>query len=354
MKKKTILMCSALLALVGVMSSTNVKADNLPDGMTASNTVSITRKSFVYNRKQSAKVNAKRKALINAQNELAELKGKIKSNELATGGVSGFFKEIAENSNLNEDQKNDAAIAYAVITGQRDTPSWYGKYVKLGQTNDATSVKNFYATLPYYDQYVKIRQKYNLSIPKVSLADVAVAMMDADYSTHVMDHARHYNTSENIAWNCKDDPNDIWMSEESIWNDAMKKNPSLAQYKNYGYGLYQADYTLYEQVGHYLNLIKPSTRSYGFGLNTESNRWDDTESWDSGYGNPTFSVDEFKKLVTDYYNKIEQPDQVNAAQTKVNNAKKALAQAKKADKKKKARRVRSARVHKVKKTNHRR
>ena len=269
-------------------------------------------------------VNDKRKALIDAQNALSELKGKIKGNELAVGGASGFFKEIAENPNMSEDQKNDARAAYAIVNGELDAPSWYDKDVNLGQSNDATSVKNFYATLPYYDQYVKIRQKYNLSVPKVSLADVAVAMMDADYSTHVVDHARHYNTSENLAWNCADDPNGIWMSEESIWNKAVKKNPSLAQYKNDGYGLYQADSELFEQVGHYLNLIDPSTSSYGYALNTESNDYDNTESWDSGYGDPVFSVDEFKKLVTDYYNKMELPDQVKAAQAKVNKAKKDL------------------------------
>ena len=269
-------------------------------------------------------VNDKRKALIDAQNALSELKGKIKGNELAVGGASGFFKEIAENPNMSEDQKNDARVAYAIVNGELDAPSWYDKDVNLGQSNDATSVKNFYATLPYYDQYVKIRQKYNLSVPKVSLADVAVAMMDADYSTHVVDHARHYNTSENLAWNCADDPNGIWMSEESIWNKAVKKNPSLAQYKNDGYGLYQADSELFEQVGHYLNLIDPSTSSYGYALNTESNDYDNTESWDSGYGDPVFSVDEFKKLVTDYYNKMELPDQVKAAQAKVNKAKKDL------------------------------
>ncbi|MBN6050203.1 hypothetical protein [Lactobacillus helveticus] len=361
MKRKTILMCSALLALAGLMTSTHVKADDLPERMNPNNTVSITRKVFVYNHKQSAEVNAKLKALIDAQNALSELKGKIKGNELAVGGASGFFKEIAENTNMSEDQKNDARAAYMIVNGELDAPSWYDKDVNLGQANDATSVKNFYATLPYYDQYVKIRQKYNLSVPKVSLADVAVAMMDADYSTHVVDHARHYNASENLAWNYADDPNGIWMGEESIWNKAVKKNPSLAQYKNLGYGLLylQVDSELFEQVGHYLNLIDPSTSSYGYALNTESNDYDNTESWDSGYGDPVFSVDEFKKLVTDYYNKMELPDQVKAAKAKVNKAKKDLANAKKAAKKSKKKAKKHVKKHvkharKVKRTHHKR
>lgn len=144
MKRKTILMCSALLALAGLMTSTHVKADDLPEGMNPNNTVSITRKVFVYNHKQSAEVNAKRKALIDAQNALSELKGKIKGNELAVGGASGFFKEIAENTNMSEDQKNDARAAYMIVNGELDAPSWYDKDVNLGQANDATSVKNFY------------------------------------------------------------------------------------------------------------------------------------------------------------------------------------------------------------------
>lgn len=342
MNKKAILVCSALLALAGMMSPAQVKADDLPAGMTAANTVSITKKVFVYNRKQSAKVNAKRKALINAQNELSALKGKIKGNELATGGASGFFQEIAENSSMSEAQKNDAATAYGVVNGQIDAPSWYDQYVNLGQASDATSLKNLYATLPYYDQYIKIRQKYNLNVPQVSLADVAVAMMDADYSTHVIDHARHYNANENLAWNVLDDPNSLWMSEESIWNKGVKKNPSLEQYRDDAYGLSKVDHDFAEKVGHYLNLTDPATKSYGYGLNTEHHKYDNTESWDAGYGEPAFSVDEFKQLVTDYYNKIEQPDQVKAAQNKVKAAKKALAKAKKADKKsvKKVRRAR--------------
>lgn len=140
MKRKTILMCSALLALAGLMTSTHVKADDLPEGMNPNNTVSITRKVY----KQSAKVNAKRKALIDAQNALSELKGKIKGNELAVGGASGFFKEIAENTNMSEDQKNDARAAYMIVNGELDAPSWYDKDVNLAQANDATSVKNFY------------------------------------------------------------------------------------------------------------------------------------------------------------------------------------------------------------------
>ena len=332
-----------------MMSSAQVKADDLRAGMTATNTVSITKKVFVYNRKQSAKVNAKRKALINLQNELSALKGKVKGNELATGGTSGFFQEIAEDSSMSEAQKDDAATAYGVVNGQIDAPSWYNNDVNLGQADDATSLKNLYATLPYYDQYTKIRQKYSLNVPQVSLADVAVAMMDADYSTHVIDHARQYEANENLVWNVSDDPNSLWMSEELIWNKGVKKNPSLAQYRNDAYGLSQVDHDFAEKVGHYLNLTNPAIQSYGYGLNTEHHKYDNTESWDAGYGEPSFSVDEFKSLVTDYYNKIEQPDQVKAAQNKVKKAKKALAQAKKADKKAKARRAR-----KVKRAHHKR
>lgn len=48
MKKKTILVCSALLALAGVMSPAEVKADDLPAGMASGNTVSITRKVWLF------------------------------------------------------------------------------------------------------------------------------------------------------------------------------------------------------------------------------------------------------------------------------------------------------------------
>lgn len=318
-----------------------VQADNLPAGLTAENTVTVNKKVFVRNPKQSAKVNAKRKALINAENALSELQAKIKGQELATGGASGFFKRIAESSSDNA-KKQDAGYAYNLLTGQaEDTPDWYGKYVRLGQSTDATSVQNLYKTLPYYDQFIKLRQKNDESVPNVSLSTVAAAMLDADYSSHVMDHARHFDGSENLAWGSPKDPNSAWMSEESIWNKAVAKNPSLAQYKHDPYGMMQADASFYEKVGHYLNLIAPKMESIGYALNTQKNQYDDTEAFDADYANASYSIAEYKTAVTDYYNEIEKPDQVKAAKAKVKAAKKSLQSAIKQSKKAKSRRAKA-------------
>lgn len=196
---------------------------------------------------------------------------------------------------MNSVGQNDAAQAYLVVTGQEDEPSWYDARVRLGQASDATSIKNLYATLPYYDEYVKIRNKYNLNVPKISLTDVAVARVDADYSSKKIDHARHYNSAEYLAWSSKDDPNAAWMGEKAIWDKAVKKDPSLASYKNDLYGLLQAKPDFAEKVGHYLNLIDPKTSSYGYALNTDKKgEYYDVEAWDAGYGDPSLSVDEFR------------------------------------------------------------
>lgn len=98
MKKRTIFICSALLALAGIANGATVKADSLPAGMTSENTVEINHRTFVYNHKQTKNVNAKRKALIDAQNALSELKEKIKSEELATGGSQRLFQRTCRQS----------------------------------------------------------------------------------------------------------------------------------------------------------------------------------------------------------------------------------------------------------------
>lgn len=339
-------MISAAAAMLVACNLTGVvKADKLPAGMTSENTVTVNRKVFVRNPKQSAKVNAKRKALINAENALSELQAQIKGQELATGGASGFFKKIAESSS-NDAKKQDAGYAYNLLTGQADdTPDWYGKYVRLGQSTDATSVQNLYKTLPYYDQFIKLRQKNGVSVPNVSLATVAAAMLDADYSSHVLDHARHFDGSENLAWGSPEDPNSAWMSEESIWNKAVAKNPSLAQYKHNPYGMLQADANFYEKVGHYLNLIDPKMESIGYALNTQRNQYNDTEAFDADYAQASYSIAEYKTAVTDYYNEIEKPAQVKAAKAKVKVAKKSLQSAIKQSKKAKSKRAKAKKQH---------
>lgn len=333
MKKMNKLLVSSLL-LTGL-----VLGAGLPEQRVQA--AGLSRKTFVYNRKQSAKVNAKRRALLNAQNKLSDLQAQIKQRELATEGAAGFFAKIAADDSAAQSQKQDAQQAYALVKGQSDAPSWYDADVHLGSERDATSLPNLFRTLRYYDQYSQIRNKYSLSMPQVSLTDVAVAMLDADYSSHVIDHARYFDSAENLAWGVANNPNYMWMSEEKTWNEGIAKDPSLASYKNDAYGLSQKDPNFYESVGHYLNLIDPETNDFGYALNTDTkaNKYGDTEAWDADVGNGSYDVSDFQAAVTAYYDEIAKPDQVKAAKAKVKAAKKSLRRAIKQSRKNRKRRA---------------
>lgn len=338
MKKiSKILFCS--LAIAGLALSTGIGRQTVQaaaPNLNKNNTVTISHKAFIYNHRQSASANAKRRALIDAQNSLSDLEGQIKSRELETGGAAGFFANIANDSKASASQKEDARHAFALLKGQNDAPSWYESYVHLGADADATSLSNLYKTLPYYDQFMKIRSKYSLSTPQISLTQVAIAMLDADYSSHVFDHARYFNTGENLAWGSPNDPNAAWMAEEKIWNKGVAKNPSLASYKDNAYALSQRDHNFYEQVGHYLNLINPQVKGYGYALNTRNNEYGNTESFDySEDTDGSYSASDYKAAITAYYNDVAKPDQIKAAKAQVKAAKKSLQKAIKQSKKRK-------------------
>lgn len=279
-------------------------------------------------------VSAKRQALADAEKRLSDLKEQIKNKEQETDGAAGFFQQIANDSSASAAQKKDAERAYALLEGQEDKPSWYDSYVSLGSDTDATSLANFYQTLPYYDQFEKIRRANSLNTPEVSLEQIAVSMLDADYSSHIFDHANNDNsTGENLAWGSPDNPNSAWMAEEQTWNSAVAQDHSLARYKNDAYGLYQKDNNLYMQVGHYLNLINPAMEGYGYALNTrnDSTACFDYSSWDSG----SYAAGDFQAAVTAYYDNIAEPDQVKAAKEQVKTAKADLQEAIKQSKQKK-------------------
>lgn len=263
-----------------------------------------------------------------AENNLNSLNEQIKNKEQETGGAAGFFNKIASDDNASASQKEDARRAYALLEGQSsDKPSWYDSYVHLDSETDATSLENFYKTLPYYDQFEEIRRDNSLSIPRVSLEQIAIAMLDADYSSHILDHARHFDSSENLAWGVPDDPNASLMSEKKIWDKAVAQDSSLAAYKNNAYDLSQADNSFYEQVGHYLNLIDPKIASYGYALNTGEKEYGNTEAFDVDDSDGTYTVADFKAALTAYYDDLAKPDQVKAAQQQVKAAKEDLQEA---------------------------
>lgn len=171
-------------------------------------------------------------------------------------GVLAYFKD------------KGATQAVKVLTDGETTK--YLSYVHNGDSKDATAIDNVIASLQWVQEGNAIRTKLGLSALPVTDTLMAMAAADADYSTSIHNHAQQFNIGENLAWTTGD-PYPLWYdSEKKVWDDAVAKDPSLAQYKDNAYALSQKDPTFYHQVGHYLNIIASDYKVTGYGMNTSS------------------------------------------------------------------------------------
>ena len=270
-----------------------------------SNLNNIKTKYANYTSQIDAQIAQAQKDLDGAKNQLNKDNATVESFNAAN-----FFKSIIDNSKASPAEKADAQNAYNIVTGTgtftdesgkpKAAPAWYAKAVHLGQKNDATSLDNLKASLELYDQFVKMRQDRHLSVPKVSLVNVAIAMVDADYQTTIdgLDHPGYYSVGENLAESSLDSAMGLWMAEESAWKEAVKQYPDLAgKLGEYYVAQYHLD--VYGKMGHFNNLMAPDTTSYGFAFNGAPD-YGYTAYDFGGSKDGVYSIDEYKQLVSVY------------------------------------------------------
>lgn len=267
-------------------------------------------------------------ALNNATNKLANDQKSPQQAE-QTFNASGFFKYVYENAK-SDAEKKDALDAYNIVTGQgefegKKAPDWYSKAVKLGSKDDATSIDNIKDALAMYPQFIKVRQQNALEVPKISLSSVAIAMLDVDYNVHIaaLVHPSYYSTTENLAEGYGSDyAVGSWMSEKSIWDDAVAKNPELANHLHDGYWVFSKYLDLYEKTGHYLNFMDQSVPSYGF-ASAEG-----IQGYDADFESGVYSLDQYKDLLNNYIRKNDWSQQLNTDKANIETAKQNLNAAK--------------------------
>lgn len=254
----------------------------------------------------------------NANVQVNMAQKKLNEDQAKSFNAATFFKSIINNSNVSQDEQEDARIAYNIVTGNSKSvsvPSWYKKVVHLGRDDDASSLENMQAALPMYKDFIRFRKDNGLSIPKVSLVQVAIAIVDADYQlpNGGLEHPGYYPTAENLAEGYT--PNtavDGWVNEErERWNAETKKNPELAKHVNNGYWVYQNYPDIYQETGHYLNFMMYQPAAYGFAHVSDIDAYDGDSS-SIGY----YTIDEYAKLLNDYsashnFKKIIATDQDN-------------------------------------------
>ena len=192
--------------------------------------------------------------------------------------------------------------------------------VKLGQAGDATSLENMKKALEWVHTTNDYRAKHNL--PALSINDtlMAMAQANADWSSTNYGHAKIFNVSENLAWGYAN-PVDPWYAEKSIYDAAVKKDPSIANMS--AYELSQKDPSLYLQVGHYLNIINPEWTITGVGTNTTTDYKCDSEVflWPNKSYGKTQTVNDYINSFNTYYDGLKQaPAVYQEALKKLNEA----------------------------------
>ena len=273
--------------------------------------------------------------LQNAQNNLQNAKDeyakKVKEANYASNAAD-LFRIIMTSDSATASQKEDAKIAYGIISGTgsfqgKEKPAWYDQAVKMGQDGDATSIAQMKDALTLFEKFIEYRQEKSLPVPKINLTSIAVAMLDADYATNVeRSHSYYYESDENLAWpgaNPARDSVSLWAEEQQIWDKAVANDPSLAPYLQDAYGLSEKHPDFYSTVGHYLNLMNKSVVAYGAATTSNTGAYD--ANVNSAHYTMAkeglYTLDQYKNLITKYtIEPIEKDPAVMAAQAAVSTA----------------------------------
>lgn len=232
-----------------------------------------------------------------AKKNLADFESKY-ATELSrlTAGSKGYFESLGCYDALKE-----------IFNVNNDFPSRgeLASYTHMGQAGDATSLENMQASIAYLKEYDKLRKQNGLSTPKVSMAAMAIAQVNANYAQVEGNHFGVYGYSENLAWGYGEAGTGA--SPFRGWYDYEKKQYDAGNHK-------------FSEVGHYLNIVNPDDETTGFALQKVNGVY----AQEFGYfeeKDVVMSIDEFETSFNNYYNNLKSVDtQHKALKDAVNNA----------------------------------
>ena len=287
--------------------------------------------------------------------------------------AAGFFKSLAEDQSLTDEQREDAKTAYGILMNdgkfQKVKLTWYHPDQQLGKDGDATSLAEMKSALNDLDDLVNVRNSYKLRVPKVSLTAMAVAMMSSDYLlTHNFDHPINhpengpfFDDEEDIAYGGYQVP--LYMSEQNYIDDLINEHPEYAQYRydtgNLTYSQWEKNNKFWEKhglilsgggdkvIGHYISMVNPYQDGIGmahagvvsstdifpeykykrvYNPTLTEERHDGLTYYDivpaglEDNPNKGFTIDQYKDLVNSYVANSNGANFVQAAQAAVNKA----------------------------------
>ena len=238
--------------------------------------------------------------------------------EVISQGMFGFMNYIIGGSQFTATQKKNAQDAVSMLTGADDKAEWYDNYVDQNMSRDTNplSLEQMRNALTYLDTQNNLRKANGQSALSVSLRMTVAAALNASYSSNIWGHSDCYfdngenlaggggaytggETEDTLGWPYTG----LYTQEKKIFDKYVEQyGDELGKYRYESYYIYQNYNSIYQECGHYLNIVDSATEAIGIatgsGKNTDSEVTifdysdDDTQA--------DFTVSEFKKLVNDY------------------------------------------------------
>lgn len=204
------------------------------------------------------------------------------------------------------------------MTGADDKAEWYDQYVDQDMSRDTNplSLEQMRNALTYLDTQNNLRKANGQSALSVSLRMTVAAALNTSYSSNIWGHSGcYYDNGENLAGGggayTGGETEDtlgwpytgLYTQEKEAFDKYVAQyGDELGSHRYDAYYISQNYNSIYQECGHYLNIIDAAAEAIGIatgsGKNTDSEvtifdySADDTQA--------DFTVSEFKKLLNDY------------------------------------------------------
>lgn len=263
-------------------------------------------KAADYSNAQNAEAAAKddlaaaQAELVAANNEVDAAQAEVDAlPAYADKGIYGFFMWLGDDAAAN------------VLTSAE-----YASSTNLGAEGDASSLENVEKTFQLMRDGNAIRAELGLGELKVTSTLMAYAVSDCNWSYNKTQHAQQFNAGENLAWgygtaaydrnsSVYSNPFRGWYDEEKqAFDDAVASGnyPGLASMS--AWEIYSKYPDLFQEVGHYLNVIDPDYTVTGFAYNNASGALYGCASGQvfdySSNGDAVYTVNEYAAKFAEY------------------------------------------------------
>ncbi|WP_288884960.1 leucine-rich repeat protein [uncultured Eubacterium sp.] len=223
-------------------------------------------------------------------------------------GSIGFFDSVNSDNaikllkkgiNIYKNNKTLKSKSYLKAVDKGDSVS--------AALKDSTSLENMKKSIAYIKECNDIRGKLGLDAFKVSDELMAQAQTNVNYAAKETDHAKDFDTAENLSWGYSD-PFQGWYHDEHKWlNDAIKAGTYPGIENMDMYEIYKTYPAFFAKIGHYFNVISKTYKYTGFAL-VKGTKYGNGIAYSQVYtgvlDRGIMDFDKYEQRFLDYYNPI--------------------------------------------------